>query len=294
MAVVSMTGFGRSEGASAGAAWAWEIRSVNGRGLDIRARLPAGFDALEPVIREEAQKRFKRGSLQVGLALKREAGGAAAAVNKALVEHLIEAGAPFVKTGRVAPPRWDGLLAIRGVLTNEDGAETGELRAALEADLRASLAEALDRLAAVRAQEGQALRALLEGLIAQVETATQQARQLAAAAPAALQERIRARLAALAPDIALDPQRLAQEAAVAAARADVREELDRLTAHAREALALIAGAEPAGRRLDFLAQEFNREANTLCSKSSDLALTRLGLDLKTTIDQLREQAANVE
>ena len=294
MAVVSMTGFGRSEGASAGASWAWEIRSVNGRGLDIRARVPSGFDALEPIIREEAQKRFKRGSLQVGLALKRDAGIGVASINSALVEGLIEAGEPFVKAGRAAPPRWDGLLAIRGVLTSEDAADTSDLRAALETDLRASLAEALDRLVAARAQEGRALKTLLEGLIAQVETTTAQARELAAATPAALHERILARLAALAPDVALDPQRLAQEAAMAASRADVREELDRLSAHAREALALIAGAEPAGRRLDFLAQEFNREANTLCSKSSDLALTRLGLDLKTMIDQLREQAANVE
>lgn len=294
MAIVSMTGFGRSEGAGAGVTWAWEARSVNGRGLDVRTRLPNGYDALEPVVREEAQKRFKRGSLQIGLTLKRDASAGAAVINTALLETLIEAGAPYVKAGRVSAPTWEGLLGVRGVLTSEDTAEASDLRTTLDGDLRTTLGEALDRLAASRVQEGVALKALLEGLIAQVETTTGQARDLAATTPAALQERIRSRLAGLAPEVAIDPQRLAQEAALAATRADVREELDRLTAHAHEARALILGGESAGRRLDFLAQEFNREANTLCSKSSDLALTRLGLDLKTAIDQLREQSSNVE
>jgi uncharacterized protein (TIGR00255 family) len=295
MGIVSMTGFGRAEGAAGGATWAWEARSVNGRGLDLRIRVPTGFDALEPAVRDAAQKRFKRGSVQVGLSIRRDALAGAVVLNTALVETLIEAGKPFVHTGRVGAPTWDGLLGVRGVLASaEEAGDPGELRAALEGDLTAGLATALDRLAAMRAQEGAALRALLAALLDQIETATDAARALAGTAPAALLERIRARLAALAPEVAIDPQRLAQEAVVAAARADVREELDRLTAHVSEARALIAGADPAGRRLEFLAQEFNREANTLCSKSSELALTRLGLDLKTAIDQLREQAANVE
>lgn len=294
MAIVSMTGFGRAEGASGGYAWAWEARSVNGRGLDVRTRLPNGLDALEPMVREAAQKRFKRGSLQVGLVLKRDVSTPSFSINTALIDALLAASGPFVASGRVAPPTWDGLLGVRGVLSGDDAAETSEARAALEEVLKAGLAAALDGLAVTRAQEGVALAKVLEALLARIETSVAQARALAAATPGALMERIRARLAGLAPEVAIDPQRLAQEAALAAQRADVREELDRLTAHIGEARALLVSADAAGRRLEFLAQEFNREANTLGSKSSDLALTRISLDLKTTIDQLREQAANVE
>jgi uncharacterized protein (TIGR00255 family) len=294
MAVVSMTGFGRAEGASGGVTWAWEARSVNGRGLDVRIRVPAGFDALEPFVREAAQKRFKRGSLQIGLNVKREIIPGAVVLNAPLIETLIAAGAPYVAAGRVEAARWDGLLSVRGVLSAEETSDPAELRAALDGDLRAGLNLALDGLAISRAQEGAALEKLVQGLLTQIEVGADQARTLAAAAPAAILERIQTRLAALAPEIAIDPQRLAQEAAVAASRADVREELDRLSAHTQEAHTLLASADAAGRRLEFLAQEFNREANTLCSKSNDLALTRVGLDLKTAIDQLREQAANVE
>ena len=290
-----MTGFGRAEGAAGPVRWAWEARSVNGRGLDVRARLPLGLESLEQAVREAAQKRFKRGAVQINLNVRRDAAAGAAAVNLALLEQLLEAGRPFIEAGRAAPPRWDGLLQTRGVLTGgETEEETPEARAALERTLLAGVNTALDALAAMRAQEGAALRALLEGLLDRIESLADQARGLAAAQPAAMIGRIETRLAALSPEVRLDPQRLAQEAALAAARADVQEELDRLAAHAQEARALLAGGEAAGRRLDFLAQEFNREANTLCSKSSDLALTRVGLDLKTTIDQLREQAANVE
>lgn len=289
-----MTGFGRAEGASGGYAWAWEARSVNGRGLDVRVRVPTGFDALEPVVREAAQKRFKRGSLQVGLTLKRDATAPAVSVNAQLVDALLAASEPFVTTGRVARPTWDGMLNVRGVLASEESTDTPEARAALEEDLKAGLNVALDGLAATRTQEGAATAKMLEAVLAQIETSVTSARALAAATPQALLERIRARLDALSPDVAIDPQRLAQEATMAAQRADVREELDRLAAHVEEARALLVSPDAAGRRLEFLAQEFNREANTLGSKSSDLALTRISLDLKTTIDQLREQAANVE
>jgi uncharacterized protein (TIGR00255 family) len=185
------------------------------------------------------------------------------------------------------------LLSLRGVLSGEPE-ETTEVRAALEAALLIGMGGALDALAATRAQEGAKTQAILTGLITEIASLTAQARGLSAATGEAMIERIRARVAAAAPEVQVDPQRLAQEAALAAARADVREELDRLTAHAEEAMRLLQSKEAAGRRLDFLSQEFNREANTLCSKSSDLALTRVGLDLKTAIDQLREQAANVE
>ena len=294
MAVISMTGFGRAEGASGGYGWAWEARSVNGRGLDVRTRAPNGFEAYEQIVREAAQKRFKRGSLQIGLNVKRDAAAGAVAINTALVDALIAAGKPYVDAGRAAPPTWDGLLNTRGVLSSDEAGDPAAQRAALDGQLATGLAQALDQLAAARAQEGKALGALLISLIDQIESSAAAARAIAAAGPAAVRERILSRVASLAPDVTVDPQRLAQEAALAATRADVREELDRLGAHAQEARALINGAEPAGRRLEFLAQEFNREANTLGSKSADLALTRIALDLKTAIDQLREQAANVE
>ena len=290
-----MTGFGRAEGVHAALRWIWEARSVNGRGFDLRTRLPSGFEALEAPARDAAQKLFRRGSIQITLNLRREdRAQAAPAINVALLESYLGAGEPYIAAGRAAPPRWDGLLALRGVLGAESEDEGPESRAALEKALLIGLGEAFEALARTREQEGVKTKAILLGLIERVVALTGQASTLAAAQPAAMVERIRARVAAAAPDVQVDPQRLAQEAAMAAARADVQEELDRLNAHASEARALIEGPEAAGRRLDFLAQEFNREANTLCSKSSDLALTRTGLDLKTAIDQLREQAANVE
>lgn len=296
MAISGMTGFGRSDGAAAGRRWVWEVRSVNGRGLDVKSRLPTGLEVLESAVREAAAKRFKRGSLQASLTTSRDAEAAGgASVDQAFVAKLIEAGAAHVAQGAVTPARWDGLLQVRGVLLSEDAFEDAvEARAALEAAAREGLGPAMDALAAARAQEGRVLAGVLEGVIDRVEALTSAARVNAATAPMALAAKLQERLAALAPDVQFDPGRLAQEAALLASKADVREELERLQAHADEARALIRGPDAAGRRLDFLSQELNREANTLCSKSSDLALTRIGLDLKTAIDHFREQCANVE
>jgi uncharacterized protein (TIGR00255 family) len=295
MSVVSMTGFGRAEGVHEATRWIWEARSVNGRGLDLRARLPGGWEGVEAPARAAAQKLFKRGSIQISLTLKREERlDAGAPINMALIESFLRSGQALIDSERVARPSWDGLLSLRGVLGGDVEGDSPEARAALEKTVLAGLEIALTALASTRVQEGEKTKTVLLGLIDRVGVLTAQAGDLAAAQPAALIERIRTRVAAAAPEVQVDPQRLAQEAALAAARADIREELDRLMAHVDEARSLIQGAEPAGRRLDFLAQEFNREANTLCSKSSDLALTRLGLDLKTAIDQMREQAANVE
>ncbi len=296
MAISGMTGFARAEGAASGRRWVWELRSVNGRGLDVKTRLPMGFEALEPAVREGAAKRFRRGSIQASLNMTRDAdAGGGTRVDVAYVDRLLDATAAHMRDGRIERPRLDGLLQVRGVLVSEDAVEEApEERAALEASLATGLAAALDGLVAARDQEGRTLAGVLDGLIASIEAATLSARATAATAPAALAERLQERLAALAPDVRLDPARLAQEAALLAAKADVQEELERLHAHAAEARALIGGPDPAGRRLDFLAQELNREANTLCSKSSDLALTRIGLDLKTAIDQFREQCANAE
>lgn len=294
MAVSGMTGFGRAEGAFGAARWIWEAKSVNGRGLDVKLRLPPGFDALEPLVRDAAAKRFRRGSIQASLTLQRDAGNGGARIDLAFVESLIEASKPYVAAGHAAPPRWDGLLALRGAFAGEEEAPDPEQRAALEADLARGAAEALDLLADARRAEGRTLAGVLNAMMERAEALVQAARTEASDAPAAQAGRLKARLAALAPEIVIDPQRLAQEAALIAARADVAEELERLSAHVAEARAMLSTPEPAGRRLDFLSQELTREANTLCAKSSELSLTRIGLDLKAVIDQFKEQAANVE
>jgi uncharacterized protein (TIGR00255 family) len=294
MTISGMTGFARAEGEHGGQRWIWELRSVNGRGLDLKLRLPPGFDALEPQARAAATAKFKRGSVQATLNLARDAAAPPPVkIDLALVERLLQAGETF--EGRVEKPRWDGLLSIRGVVQSEDGAElSDEERAALEAALMTGFNVALEGLAQARQTEGRSLAAIFSEAADRMDALIAAARISAGAAPAAALERIRQRLDSLAPEVKIDPARLAQEAAIAATRADVQEELERLSAHALELRTLLTKPEPAGRRLDFLSQELTREANTLCSKSADLELTRIGLDLKTVVDQIKEQAANVE
>jgi len=294
MTISGMTGFARAEGEQAGLRWIWEVKSVNGRGLDLKLRLPAGYDALEPRARQAATQRFKRGSLQATLSFARDAGQAPPIkIDFALLDRLIEAGERY--GARVAPPRWDGLLGVRGVIQSEDAAELSEeAKLDLETALLAGFDAALDQLVGARQAEGRMLAAALTEAADKMDALIDAARGSAAAAPAAALERIRQRLDSLSPEVQLDPGRLAQEAALAASRADVQEELERLAAHAVELRTLLSKPEPAGRRLDFLSQELTREANTLCSKSADLELTRIGLDLKTVVDQIKEQAANVE
>ncbi len=296
MSISGMTGFARTEGEHGAQRWIWELKSVNGRGLDLKLRLPPGFDGLELAARALAGQRFKRGSVQASLTLARELGQAPPVrIDTALVEKLIEAGVPYVKAGKVKRPSWDGVLALRGVVLNEDTAELDEAaRAALEAALLDGLETALNTLAEARRAEGRMLAGVLGEATDRIDALIARARVSTLAAPGAALERIRQRLAALAPEVQLDPQRLAQEAALAASRADVQEELERLAAYAGELRALLTSPEPAGRKLDFLGQELTREANTLCSKSPDLELTRIGLDLKAVVDQIKEQAANVE
>lgn len=294
MTISGMTGFARAEGEHAGQRWIWELKSVNGRGLDLKLRTPQGFDAIEPAARAATNAKFKRGTVQASLSISRDADAAPPLkIDLELAERLIAAGEQF--KGRAAKPRWDGILSVRGVVQSEDATEqTEEERAAFEAALVAGFGVALEGLAQARLAEGRALAAIFSDAADRLDAGIAAARVTAAAAPAAALERIRQRLESLAPELKLDPQRLAQEAAIAAARADVQEELERLSAHAAELRSLITKPEPAGRRLDFLSQELTREANTLCSKSSDLELTRIGLDLKTVVDQIKEQAANVE
>jgi uncharacterized protein (TIGR00255 family) len=209
MAISGMTGFGRSDGAVAGRRWIWETRSVNGRGLDIKTRLPSGLEALEAVVRDAATQRFKRGSIQTTLTVTRDAeAGAGISVDHALVSRLLDAGDRYVADGRVSPARWDGLLQVRGVVTADDAVEdVVETRALVEAAARDGIAAAFDELAAARAQEGRVLAGVLEALVERVETLTLAARDNAAAAPAALATRLQERLATLAPDVLLERDR---------------------------------------------------------------------------------------
>jgi uncharacterized protein (TIGR00255 family) len=291
MALTGMTGFARVEGAAGNRRWVWEARSVNGRSLDVRFKLPPGFEALEQSAREIATRRFRRGSMQIALSVTKESESASALrVDMDVVEALLAAAEPLVAAGRVGAPRWDGLLQVRGVLRAESEIDDAWDAGSVLGDLERLFVA----LAGARAEEGQMLTRSLSEAIDRIEAGIQEARGLAATAPEALATRLRERIAAVAAEITVDPARLAQEVALLASKADVQEELERLAAHAQEARTLLSSSDPVGRRFEFLTQEFNREANTLCSKAFDLALTRVGLDLKASIDQLREQCANVE
>lgn len=293
MALSGMTGFGRAEGALGDWAWAVEARSVNGRNLETRFKAPPGFDALEKVARDASQARFQRGQVQVNVQARRAESAAAIQVNAAALERYLAAIEPLVKAKRVKKPSADGLLALRGVLEAAEADEDAEARAALEAAIAGSIALALDGLKTARLGEGAALTPVLAGLIDRMEALVAAAEIESAAHPAMLKARFATRMAELLGQPAPE-ERVVQEAAVMATKADVREELDRLAGHIAGARALLAGEGASGRRLDFLTQEFMREANTLCSKSATPALTAIGLDLKAVIEQFREQVQNVE
>lgn len=294
-ALSGMTGFSRREGAHGAWTWAVEARSVNGRNLEARYRGPQGFEALERIVRDAAQARFQRGQIAVGLQARRAEGAARVQVNTEALEQLIALSKRYVAAGAVDAPRFDGLLAVRGVLDTGEDQDDDTERKALEAAMAASIAEALDGLKAARDEEGLALAGVLGGLVDRIGALCGQAEVQADAQGPALRDRFARRIADLAGEAGGGIEdRIVQEAALLAVKADVREELDRLGAHIDGARSLLADGGPAGRRLDFLAQEFMREANTLCSKSASSVLTTTGLDLKATIEQFREQIQNVE
>jgi len=294
MPLSGMTGFGRVEGALEAWSWAVEARSVNGRNLDVRFRGPPGFEGLERAAREGAQARFQRGQVTLGVQAKRAEGLAPVRVNLEQVERYLAASQELLASGRAAPPSLDGLLALRGVIEVADAEADPERLAEVEAAMAASVHAALDGLKAARDAEGAALTDVLLGLVSRIADLTAQAAALAGEQPAVLKERFERRMRELVGDPAGLEDRIVQEAAALAVKADVREELDRLSGHVEAARALLGGDGAVGRRLDFLTQEFMREANTLCSKSALSALTAVGLELKATIEQLREQVQNVE
>lgn len=296
MALNSMTGFARADGSEGAARWHWEIRSVNGRGLDVRSRLPSGYDALEPQLREAVGKRIVRGSLNVTLVVDQAEAEVEIRLNeRALGQVLAAAGRVAELTGS-APPSAEALLAIRGVLEVVDRSADEAVAQRRSASVLASFVTALDRLREARAGEGARLSSIIERQLDAIEQIVSRVETLPSRRPDAVAARLRESVQRLLDQTgaSLDPDRLHQEAVMVATRADVEEELKRLTAHVAAARDLLASSEPAGRKLDFLSQEFNREANTLCSKSNDVEMTRLGLELKAIIDQMREQVQNIE
>lgn len=288
-----MTGFGRADGTLGDWTWSVEARSVNGRNLEVRFRGPPGFDSLERLAKAAAQTRLSRGQVTLGVqAKKAEAGVGALKVNEAILARYLALANQLAEDG-ATPPSADGLLALRGVLELPEDEDDAEVRAAVEAAVAITIEQALDALRLSREREGEQLRPVIDGFVARIAALVEAAEAEAGAQVEAIRERFSRRMTELAPDAPGLADRIYLEAAALATKADVREELDRLTAHVASARTLLQ-QPPAGRKLDFLMQEFMREANTLCSKSATTPLTGIGLELKAVIEQLREQVQNVE
>jgi uncharacterized protein (TIGR00255 family) len=295
MSIKSMTGFARADGAHGGAVWHWEVRSVNGRGLDLRLRLPTGTEALEPRVREVVGRHITRGSVTVSLASERSDAGAELRLNERALAQVVQAAERVQALTNATPARVDGLIAIKGVLDIVEHQEAPDEAAARSEIMLKSLEGALVALVAARAAEGARLAAILRAQLDEIERLVGIVAASPARTPEAIGQRLKEQVRRLIDTgSGFDPARLHQEAVLLATRADVEEELQRLAAHIGAARELIADSGAVGRKLDFLAQEFNREANTLCSKASDVEITRAGLALKTIIDQLREQVQNIE
>jgi uncharacterized protein (TIGR00255 family) len=290
-----MTGFARAEGRIDGFSWTWEIRSVNGKSLDQRYRLANGWEALEGACKTLLAERVKRGSITVSLEVAERATGPKFRINQEVLAEVTRLLQSLEGVIDAAPPRLDGILTMRGVLESEEVAPDPELRTRREAALTASFAEAVASLATARNREGAQLEAKLQERLAEIASLVADAEASAARQPDQIRARFKAQIDQLFAKLPPLPEdRLAQEVALTIGRADIREELDRLEAHVSAARELLAEGVNIGRKLDFLCQEFNREANTVCSKSADIGLTRTGLALKASIEQLREQVQNIE
>jgi uncharacterized protein (TIGR00255 family) len=295
MALSSMTGFARGHGVSSSYAWAWEIKSVNGKGLDLRLRLPPGWDAIEAAVRARAAASLARGSIQANLTIERAGATPTVRINTAVLEAVLAAARQLSRQIEASPPTLDGLLSLKGVIEVSEEEESEEERRGAEAAVTAGFAEAIDALAGMRRHEGATLARVLAARLGEIAALTERAELVPGRRPEAIRTRLAEQVAALlAQSDRFDPDRLHQEAILIATKADVREELDRLIAHVAQAKALIEQGGPIGRRLDFLAQELNREANTLCAKANDVELTNIGLELKAAVEQFREQVQNVE
>ena len=290
-----MTGFARADGVHGDTSWSWEARSVNSRGLELRLRLPSGFEALEIRVRGLAQEKLARGNCTLNLSVRREAGRTEIRLNEAALAQARAVAERAQALTDLKTARLDTLLSMRGVVEVVEAEESEEAQTALYHALLAGLARVLDELVHARAAEGERLEAVISKQLATIAALVGRASDAASRQSEALGARLAEQVARLTEaSVGLDPERLHQEALLLAAKADIQEELDRLRAHLAAANELIESNQPFGRKFEFLAQELNREANTICSKASDIEISRTGIELKTVIDQLREQVQNIE
>jgi uncharacterized protein (TIGR00255 family) len=295
MALSSMTGFARGHGVSGNYAWAWEIKSVNGKGLDVRLRLPPGWDAVEVPARTRVAEVLARGTVYANLTVNRHGAASVVRVNDAVLEAVLATVRSLHKRVEAAPPTLDGILALKGVIEVAEAEEGEAERRAAEAAVLAGFEQVLAGLSEMRRHEGDALGRTLAARLSEIAALSARAEAAASRRPEAIKARIAEQVATLvAASDRFDPDRLHQEAILIAAKGDVREELDRLASHVGQAQRLIGERTAIGRRLDFLAQELNREANTLCAKANDVELGNIGLELKVVVEQFREQVQNVE
>lgn len=295
MPLNSMTGFARGAGADVGFRWNWEVKSVNNKGLEVRAKLPSFLDGFDLAIKKAVSGMLARGSVYISLNVERDGDDASFVVNEERLQALIDVAARFADVSGVKKASIDGLLSIKGVVDLTSRDMTEDERSTLETVLLKDLKAVVADLKAARADEGARMGAILETQLADIARLATEARAVSGDRLEAMHNRFRQQLAKLENvEKPVSEDRIAQELATMAVKADVQEELDRLDSHVVEATALLASDQPVGRKLDFLCQEFNREANTLCSKSSDTALTKIGLELKALIDQFREQIQNIE
>jgi uncharacterized protein (TIGR00255 family) len=295
MALASMTGFARGHGVSGAYSWAWELKSVNAKGLDLRLRLPAGWDVVEGPARNSAAQVLARGTVYGMLTVERVGVAPIVRVNEPVLAAVLATIKSLAGRVEAAAPRLDGILSLKGVIEIIDEDEREEDRRAAEAAVIAGFQKTLAALAAMRAHEGEALGQILQQRIGEVAALALRADAVPGRRPEAIKARIAEQVATLLDTSnRFDPDRLHQEAILIASKADIREELDRLASHVTQVQRMIAEGGAVGRRLDFLAQELNREANTLCSKSNDVELTNIGLELKSVVEQFREQVQNLE
>ncbi len=295
MNVSSMTGFARVQGQNARAHWAWEIKTVNAKGYDLRLRLPAGLEGVEAELRRMLGAVIIRGTVHVGFELTRQESAPDVRINEDLLKQLSEKLGKAARQAGLLPPSMDALLAVRGVIETIDQPDDEATQSALVADILASLETTIVSLCASRQTEGAVLLSVLRERIKSIATLVHDAEKLPSRQADSIKERLRQQISELiSSSEALDPQRLHQEAVLMALKGDIREELDRLKAHCDQINDLLERGGAIGRRLDFLAQELSRETNTLCAKSGDNLLTMIGIDLKTLVEQFREQVQNVE
>ncbi|MFC3050971.1 YicC/YloC family endoribonuclease [Kordiimonas pumila] len=295
MPLNSMTGFSRSSGAGEGYRWNWELKTVNNKGLDIRARIPNFLDGFDITIKKQLSSALTRGSVFVSLSVESEEGDESFVINEGRLQSLLLLAEKYADSKGLDKARLDGLLAIKGVVDLVGRDLTDDTRSSLEKALSKDLKLAISDLLANRADEGERMEAVLRSQLDEIASLAQAARQLTGDRLETMYARFKTQLNKLTQaDTSITEERLAQELAIIAVKADIQEELDRLDSHILETEKLISSGNPVGRRLDFLCQEFNREANTLCSKSGDTNLTKIGIELKTVIDQFREQVQNIE